>query len=631
MTISWFKIEKKTIMGAVLAVTATVGCTAQGNVALRSDLLHGGVMNTHADVGPSLESTCNSAALEEIIKAVPGVTFGKIADGPKIPGGVKYVASNGKTPAYCEVLGSFITNEKTEKTANYLAIFPELWNNKFLQIGCSGICGAFAVNDPTSQSIVITNQGVPGESLMKGYASFSTDEGHTTMLPQSWAVKGPGLVDQDAIDDLLYRADQKLARIGKALTVAFYSHEKGVTQEIVRSYFIGCSEGGRDALVAANLFPGEYDGIIAGSPYANMASSAFQFIGGTLAELRSPDSDLPPEVLNRIDPFVKAKCDAQDSVKDGLIQNPAACDFVPTRDLPVCHEGGATKDCFTRAQIESISVLLSAVTDEKGRIVQPGFSVSELQAATRFPVPLQDPNTDELSAGNPQAAGAPWGLADAVLKLYVHKNDPNFHSRKLVSFTSGGAGAITNFHAVVPADEVANAEASISMGVAAQPAKLKSLIESKEKLLIWANLSDQILTPYVTINYYKRLAKMYGGYQKLQRNVRLFLIPGTGHCSMYGCGPQNFDPLSAIEAWVEQGKAPDTLIATQYEVKSRMGFSFLDFSAPPVRTMPLCEFPEMARYNGAGDVKDAANWTCPADDASMVKVGESGRQAGVLE
>jgi feruloyl esterase len=100
---------------------------------------------------------------------------------------------------------------------------------------------------------------------------------------------------------------------------------------------------------------------------------------------------------------------------------------------------------------------------------------------------------------------------------------------------------------------------------------------------------------------------------------------------MYGCGPQNFDPLSAMEAWVEQGKAPDTLIATQYEVKSRMGFSFLDFSAPSLRMMPLCKFPEMAHYNGTGDVKDAANWTCPADDASMEKVGESGRQAGVLE
>jgi feruloyl esterase len=509
MTTSWFTIEKKTIMGAVLGITTAVGCTAQRNFASSSDRLHSNAMNTHADVGPSFESTCNSAALEEIIKALPTVTFGEIADGPKIPGGVKYVAANGKMPAYCEVLGSFITNEKTGKTANYLAVFPELWNSKFLQIGCSGTCGAFAVNDPTSQSIVITNQGFPGESLIKGYASFSTDEGHTTMLPQSWAVKGPGLVDQDAIDDLLYRADEKLAHIGKALTVAFYSHAKGVKQEIVRSYFIGCSEGGRNALVAANLFPGEYDGIIAGSPYANMASSAFQFIGGTLAELRSPDSDLPPEVLNKVDPFIKEKCDAQDGVKDGLIQNPAACDFLPSRDLQICHEAGATNGCFTKAQIESISVLLSAVTDERGHVVQPGYSVSELQAATRFPVPLKDPNADELGIGNPQAASAPWGLANAVLKLFVHKNDPNFHSRKLVSFTSGGAGAITNFHAVVPAAEAANAKASISTGVAAQPAKLKSLIESKKKLLIWANLSDQILTPYVTVNYYKQLAAMY--------------------------------------------------------------------------------------------------------------------------
>ncbi len=124
---------------------------------------------------------------------------------------------------------------------------------------------------------------------------------------------------------------------------------------------------------------------------------------------------------------------------------------------------------------------------------------------------------------------------------------------------------------------------------------------------------------------------MYGGYAKLQDNVRLFMLPGTGHCSMFGCGPQNFDALSAMEAWVEMGTAPDALLATQYDVRVRMGSPSLDFSKPTGRTMPLCKFPEMAHYSGSGDVMQAANWSCPANDSSMLKVGESGRQAGVIE
>jgi feruloyl esterase len=131
----------------------------------------------------------------------------------------------------------------------------------------------------------------------------------------------------------------------------------------------------------------------------------------------------------------------------------------------------------------------------------------------------------------------------------------------------------------------------------------------------------------MSINYYKQLAKMYGGYSKLQNNVRLFMIPGSGHCSMSGVGPAHFDALTTIENWVEKGEAPDALVASLYNPKSPM----VDPTKTPLRTMPLCKFPEMARYSGQGDVKDGANWSCPADDTRMLKVGESGRQAGVIE
>ena len=133
----------------------------------------------------------------------------------------------------------------------------------------------------------------------------------------------------------------------------------------------------------------------------------------------------------------------------------------------------------------------------------------------------------------------------------------------------------------------------------------------------------------MSINYYKQLAAMYGGYTKLQKNIRLFGLPGTAHCNGGGIGngPGSFDALSAIEDWVEKGQGPDNLIATLYPA-TQYG---VNLGKPPLRTMPLCKFPEMAHYSGNGDVKDAANWSCPADDTSMLKIGESGRQAGAMK
>ena len=582
-----------------------------------------------------LEAACRPEVVQALAAKLQfGVTVKTIPNGPQLPGGTRFVAAVGRVPAYCRVTGSFVTDPKTGKTANFLATLPDTWNRNYLQFGCGGHCGAFIVNDAASPVIPITSQGSPGESIVKGYASFGTDEGHTSPFGGSWAAKGPGQVDQDAIDDFYYRADEVLARMGKAFAAAFYSHATGTSQKVAYSYFMGCSDGGRDALVAAAFFPEEFDGIVAGSPYANMVGVALQSAAGALAPIRSPDSDVPPALMSKVDAIVKAKCDAIDGVKDGLIQNPAACDFIPERDLPRCDGKTNGADCFTRAQTETISALISAVTDEHGNVVQPGYTISDLQDALRIPAPPTDPSAAEPWSASSIPPIAMWGLSDAVLKVFVHQNDPNFHIRSLISFGSGGPGPITTFHAIVPQAEVGRATAATRMGIGVHPERMQILIHENRKLLIWANLSDQLLTPYMSINYYKRLAAMYGGYSKLQNTIRLFLIPDTAHCSMSGCGPSNFDALSAIESWVEDHTAPDSLLATQYVQRpsvSPLAPPVADTSKPPMRTMPLCKFPEMAHYTGEGDVKDAANWSCPAGDRSMLKVGESGRLAGVLE
>ena len=566
----------------------------------------------------NLEASCRADVLQAVAAKLQGVAVKNVKDAPQFQDGVKYFAASGDHPAFCEVSGSFVTDSKSGRTSNFLAVFPEAWNRKYLQIGCSGHCGNFYVSDPASPVVTITNQGYPGESIIKGYASFSTDEGHDTMAGGDWAVKRPGQVDQGSIDDFFYRADKVLASVGKAFSVAFYTQVTGSTQKISRSYFIGCSGGGRDALVAASFFPEEYDGIIAGSPYANMVGVALQTEGIVLASGRSKDAEVSPALLAKVDLAVKAKCDALDGVKDGLVQNPAACNFVPARDLPLCDGKNPVDSCFIKNQVESISAAVSAVTDEHGNVIHPGYSVSELN------VPL----------GGPVVGISLTPLAEAVMKIFVHKDDPNYQLSSSIKFDSGGSGKITNFHITVPQADYALAESEARMGIGAHPEAAATLIKENRKLLIWANFSDEKLTPYMSINYYKELAKLYGGYTKLQNNVRLFLLPGTGHCSMNGCGPTSFDAISAMEDWVEKGKGPDNLIATQFSTRpsgSAQMPPIADRSKPPVRTMPLCKFPEMAHYGGQGKVNEAANWNCPATDKSMLRIGESGRQAGVIE
>ena len=576
----------------------------------------------------NLQAICQPETVQGVASTAAGVTVTvkQVEENPQFPKGVRFVAARGPVPAYCQVQGSFVTNPKTGKTANFLATLPANWNGKYLQLGCSGHCGNFAVSDPSTSFVTITTQGYPNQIMVKGYAAFATDEGHVGFAGGSWAVKGPGKVDEDAITDFYYRADKVLAHMGKAFTTAFYAKLSGTPQKIAHAYFNGCSGGGRDALVAASYFPEEFDGIIAGSPY-DLMGRGVSAVGTSVATLRSPDARISDAQLALVDKIVKAQCDALDGVKDGLIQNPAACNFKAERDLPKCSEGKAGDECFTKAQIETASTVLSAVTDEHGALVEPGYTVSELQNAFAPPKPPADPTAADPWPDNGSQDGGLYVLGNADLKVFAHKNDPAFSSRSIFSYRAGGPGPVTDFHAVVPQSEVATVMAEGRPGTGHYPENAANLIKLNRKLLIWHNFSDEKLTPYDSINYYKKLAKLHGGYSKLQANVRLFLIPGSGHCSMSGIGPNNFDALTAMENWVEKHQAPDALPARLFSTKSPM----VDWSKKPLRSMPLCKFPEMARYSGKGDVNDAANWSCPAGDKSLLKVGESGRQAGVIE
>lgn len=587
-------------LAVVLAFAATVSMEAAAIDRAASN-------NTKPFQSASFATSCTAANLQAAAdKATTRITISEISNlmsGVKLPGGARYFPATDALPAHCQVTGSFVTHPETGKTANFVATFPEVWNGKYLQYGCFGTCGFLALNDATSPLVTIIAQGAPGDSLRKGYASFGTDEGHNSREPASWALRDSGEIDTDAVDDFLYRATAVLATAGKELTKEYYSALSGSPQTIQRAYFNGCSGGGRDALVAASYFPEEFDGIIAGSPAGDLASVSLLAAGVVLAANRSEDSAVSPELAAFVSRIIKDKCDSIDGVKDGLIQNPAACDFLSERDLPKC--GGNTVDgqCLTQAQIETVSTYFTAVRNEHGDVVQPGYSVSDFLA----PPALEK-------------------LAPDVLRVLAFGNPPAFSIESVVKLRESEEG----FGVEVSSRNVTTALGATRKGIGSVPDELDTLIEGDSKLLIWHDLSDQLLTPYMSINLYKQLAKRHGGYDRLQKNVRLFTLPGSLHCAggVGGVGPNSFDALSALEEWVEKGRGPNGLIATHYPGTPIGG---KDFNQPPGRTMPLCKFPEMARYKGKGDVNEAASWFCPEGDRSMLKVGESGRRAGVIE
>ena len=156
-------------------------------------------------------------------------------------------------------------------------------------------------------------------------------------------------------------------------------------------------------------------------------------------------------------------------------------------------------------------------------------------------------------------------------------------------------------------------------------------MQGNSKLLWCHNLSDEALTPYMSINSYKRLAQLHGGYARLQAKVRFFGVPGSGHCGMGGPGPSNFDATGALEDWFERGVAPNAIPARLLDPAfNNLIMGKVDWSRPALRTMPLCAFPQMAAYKGSGDVKDAANWECRTADTRMLRVGATGHEGGVI-
>ena len=462
------------------------------------------------------------------------------------------VEEGGQSITYCAV------DAEVETPGNRVRFrlgLPANWNGNFYFEGVGGFGGTIAG----------LNAG-----LSRGYASASTDTGHQGIATDaSWGLNNPAKKL-----DYAHRGTHVTAVAAKGLSQAYYGSAPR------HAYFNGCSNGGRQALMEAQRYPDDFDGLIAGDP----ALGTMGQIRRTLtyqAMLTSPDRLLPLSKVKLVADAVVASCDGRDGLTDGLISDPRACSFRP--ETLAC-KGADAPDCLTAGQLETVKAVYADAATPAGTL--PGFPVGHEDGPTGWqawvtgaapPVPGADGKL--AYAGN-----APLGFRfqEGFLKYLAFDGDQPFDWRTF-SFERDGARLAASMNMYSPTDP-----------------NLAALRKRGGKLILYHGWSDPGISATGTIGYYDAVTKAAGGKDKADEFVKLFMVPGMHHCQGNGPGPNTFDMLTALENWVERGTAPTRVVAKHTSV------GIVD------RTRPLCAYPQAARYTGTGSVDAAESFRCEA-------------------
>jgi len=461
-------------------------------------------------------------------------------------------------PAFCRVAG--VIKPSSDSVIQFEVWMPSSgWNGRFQGVGNGGFAGS------------INYVGLRDE-VAAGYAAASTDTGHEQGdINAQWALDHP-----EKIIDFGYRAIHETAEKGKAMVRAFYGDAPK------HSYFNSCSNGGRQALMEAQRYPADYDGIIAGAP-ANQWTHLFaDFIWNSQA-LGEPGAYIPAAKLPAIEAATLEACDALDGVKDGVIDNPAKCHFDPARLL--C-KGEESASCLTAPQVKALERIYSGAKDSKGNQLYPGFPVGGATGFSGWPI---------------------WILGTAPEKSGHFAFGTQFYSNMVFD------NASWDYHTFNFDKDLKTADAKAGKIMNSADPNLKAFENRKGKLILYHGWSDAAIPAPATIQYYDNVVAAMGR-QQADSFVRLFLAPGMHHCGA-GPGPNNFgqaggtprdaehDITKALEHWVEDGVAPERIIATKYKTDSNP-------ASEVIRTRPLCAYPQVARYKGSGSTDDAANFVC---------------------
>jgi pimeloyl-ACP methyl ester carboxylesterase len=442
--------------------------------------------------------------------------------------------------------------EATVDTETHIvALLPDDWNGRFLMGGAGGYAGA-----PDNQY---------ESTVHDGYATVGTDAGHTAMqLMAGWAL------DNDRrIVDYGHRAVHRTAEVTKALIVAYYGRPPE------HSYFIGCSNGGREALMEAQRYPADFDGIVAIAPWIDPLAFSAAAVRNLQAQYPTGNFDAPvvtPAVLQLLAAKVTESCDTLDDVKDGTLENPEACTF-KLASLPACANDVTTDGCVTRAQRAALTAFTTPLT--AGTLRYPGWPFGDESDPDGWASWMTGPVAPILELTARSAPTVQGVVATQFFKFLVYGDS----AWRYVDYDLARAG---------------RDGANVAAVVSATNPDLSAFRARGGKLLLAHGWSDPALSARSTIEYFTAVQRRT---PKASSFTRLFLMPGVLHCGG-GSGCDDVDYAGIIRRWVEQGEAPSRIVARKLR------------GTQVVRTHPLCAYPMTARYNGSGSTDDAAAFTC---------------------
>ncbi|WAT10482.1 tannase/feruloyl esterase family alpha/beta hydrolase [Rouxiella badensis] len=457
------------------------------------------------------------------------------------------------------------------------------WIQRYMQIGCGGLCGSIRTEVGAAAGCTPLNAN--------GFVIGATDMGHG--------------MDDDAFGnsaqkrvDFAYRAQHLTALVSKQLIAAYYGRGPSY------SYFNGCSDGGREALMEAQRYPDDFNGIIAGAPAMNLQVQNAIFNAWLV--LANTGAEGKPVILSSRLPLIHnavlAQCDAEDGQVDGLISDPQSCHFDP--QVLSCKAGSKdTQNCLSEAEITALRKIYEGPKDpQSGQklIVGGPMPGSELAWGASFiPATADAPNFSKTIALN------------TLQYLAYVKNPSKTLTLNDVQFNKVGLSELAKLH---PLYDATNPD-------------LKAFYEAGGKLILWHGWADGHISPANTLAYHQALADTMGGATR-DKFERLYLFPGMHHCSG-GEGPSQMDLLSPMMNWVEQGIAPDVIISYQaaQKVTTRFGQPggapgkgapqavpprsqgiTLETLAQGAASRPVYPYPFYAVYSGKGDVNSAASY-----------------------
>ncbi len=414
------------------------------------------------------------------------------------------------------------------------------WNGRFLGVGNGGWGGEINYNSLAG-------------ALRQGFATGSSDMGtggFSAPNRSTWTV----LESDDRLNDFGFRSTHLMTVAAKTLIQAFYEAPPKF------SYWNGCSTGGKEGLAEAQRFPDDYNGIVEGDPASYFTHLMFSLQWYGAAAKSDPAGPIPPGKFVVLHQAVLNACDAADGVADGIVSEPESCHFDPQT---IACKKEDDPDCLTPAQVKTVTAIYGGARNPRTGIqIFPGeVPGSELGWAGMLHVP--GPTLTSLS----------------YFQFALHR-DPQWNPQTL------------NFDGDVGSADRANGEILNDVDPG-----LRAFKAHGGKLLMFHGWSDPIISPMESVDYFESVVDSMGGIGETTDFVRLFMLPGVGHCQG-GPGPDTFDKIGAIERWTEHGRAPDAIVATHAGP-----------DGPPM-SRPLCAYPEVAEWNRKGDINDAASFNC---------------------